>query len=56
MYSKCVFEKGMPRVHHQVGIHSILRRKETIIIVDESDEVIMKDPESFVKVIMHDKI
>ena len=56
MYSKCVFEKGISCVHHQVGIDKIPKRKDTVIIVDESDDVTMKDPEGFVKAIMHDKI
>jgi len=39
-----VDEKGSKRLHHVVGVNGIEKNKNSIIIVDESDAIIMKDP------------
>ena len=42
-------EKEMKRLHHVVGIADITTNKKCVIIIDESDDVIMRDPELFAK-------
>ena len=55
-YAGYVHQKGMGRLHHQVGIKGIPKTRDTIIIVDESDEVIMRDPVEFATSTMGGKL
>lgn len=42
----------MSRLYHVVGIDGVPPRKQCVVIVDESDDVVMKDPENFAKKMM----
>ena len=43
-----IFDKeNAKRIHHVVGVNSIPKDKECLVIVDESDEIIMSDPTKF---------
>ena len=45
----------MSRLHHVVGIGGVPKTKTCVVIVDESDDVVMKDPENFAKKMMDAK-
>ena len=47
LYAGLVDAEGFQRLHHVVGVKGIPKSKETIIIVDESDEIIMRNPVEF---------
>ena len=47
LYAGLVDAEGFQRLHHVVGVKGIPKGKETIIIVDESDEIIMRNPVEF---------
>ena len=40
-------KKNAKRIHHVVGVNNIPADKECLVIVDESDEIIMSDPVKF---------
>jgi len=34
----------MERLHHVVGVSDLPKNKKCVIIIDESDDIIMRDP------------
>jgi hypothetical protein len=37
----------MERLHHVVGVANLPKNKKCVIIIDESDDIIMRDPVLF---------
>ena len=48
-FAEAVDQKVTERLHHVCGIESVLKNKKSIVIVDESDSVILNDPIAFFK-------
>ena len=48
-YAGITNPKEMERLHHVVGINDLPKAKKCIVIIDESDDIIMRDPELFAK-------
>ena len=42
-------KKDAERIHHVVGVKNLPKDQECLVIVDESDEIIMNDPVKFYK-------
>ena len=48
-FTGAVYEGSSGRLHHVVGVDSLPPKKKCVVIIDESDDVMMKDLENFVK-------
>lgn len=49
-------KKDAERIHHVVGVKKLPIEKEILVIIDESDEIIMIDPLSFYNMTNGDKM
>ena len=46
-YAGIAKPKDMERLHHVVGVSYLPKNKKCVIIIDESDDIIMRDPVLF---------
>ena len=49
-------QKDAKRIHHIVGVKNLAIDKECLVIIDESDEIIMLDPLTFYKMTKGDQM
>jgi hypothetical protein len=51
-----MIKKDAERIHHVVGVKKLPIEKEILVIIDESDEIIMIDPLTFYNMTNGDKM